>query len=70
MGIQANHEKERKMVCIPESFETLGAYLVMSGRVHQEQHEKHEMACDATGLCIVDLKSQLRPNLYEEGEQW
>lgn len=39
MGIQANHEKECEMVCIPESFKTLGANLVMSGRVHQEQYK-------------------------------
>ena len=29
MGIQSNHEKERKVVCIPESFKTLGADFVM-----------------------------------------
>ena len=69
VGIQANHEEECEMVCIPESFKTLGAYLVMSGRVHQEQHEEHKMACDATSLCIVDIKRQLRPDLYGEGEQ-
>jgi hypothetical protein len=31
MRIQANHEKECKMMCIPESFKALGAYLVVSG---------------------------------------
>lgn len=39
MGVQPNHEKECELVCIPESFKTLGAYLVMSGRVHQEQYK-------------------------------
>jgi hypothetical protein len=39
MRIQANHEKECKMVCIPESFKALCAYLVVSGRVHQDQDE-------------------------------
>jgi hypothetical protein len=69
MGIQTNHEKERKMVRIPESFKTLGAYLVVSGGVHQKQDKEHKMPCDATSLCIVDLKCQLRPDLYEEDEQ-
>ena len=39
MGVQAYHEKERKMMCIPESLEALGAYLVVSGRVHQDHHK-------------------------------
>jgi hypothetical protein len=44
------------VVRVPEGFETLIAYLVVGGCVHQDHDEEHEMACDAAGLRIVDLK--------------
>jgi hypothetical protein len=63
MRIQTDHEKEREVMCIPEGFKALIAYLVVSSCVHQEQNKQHEMASNATGLRIVDLKRQLSPNL-------
>ena len=69
MGIQANHEEEREMMCIPEGFEALGAYLVVSGRVHQDHQKQHEMACNATSLCVMDLKRNLCSDLYKERER-
>ena len=31
MRVESDHEEERKVMRVPESFETLGAYLVVSG---------------------------------------
>jgi hypothetical protein len=63
MRIKTDHEKEREMMGIPEGLKTLIAYLVVSSCVHQEHHKQHEMACNAAGLRVMDLKRQLRPNL-------
>jgi hypothetical protein len=63
MRVQTDHEKERKMMGIPEGFKTLIAYLVVGSCVHQEHDKQHEMASNATGLGIVDLKRNLWPNL-------
>jgi len=35
VSIQTYHEKEREVVCVPEGLETLFAYLVVGGCVHQ-----------------------------------
>jgi hypothetical protein len=39
VSIQTYHEKEREVVCVPEGLETLIAYLVVGGCVHQKHHE-------------------------------
>jgi hypothetical protein len=63
MGIEPDQEKEGQMVGVPEGLKTLIAYLVVSGRVHQEHQKQHKMARNAAGLRVVDLKSCHWPDL-------
>lgn len=63
MGEEANHEEESQVVSVPEYFEALLTDLVVCSCVHQEHNEKHEMACDATRLGIMDLLGGLLANL-------
>jgi hypothetical protein len=65
MGVKANHEEESKMMCVPESLETLSTDLVVGGAVHKNHDEKHEVTGDTTRLSIVDLEGRLRADLYE-----
>lgn len=51
------------MVSVPERFEGLLANAIVGGRVHHEHAEEHDMARDATGLCVVDLDRRHRSNL-------
>ena len=43
MGVETDHEEERKVVRVPESLEALVADLVVRSGVHEEHDEKHEM---------------------------
>jgi hypothetical protein len=64
MGPKTDHEKEREVMGVPESLETLVTNLVMGGCVHEEHDEEHEMASDATRLRIMDLQSNFPADLY------
>ena len=51
------------MVRVPESLKRLLSYSMMSSRVHKQHTEQHHVPGDASSLGIVDLKSNLWPNL-------
>jgi hypothetical protein len=51
------------MVHVPERFKGLLPDTMVRRRVHEEHAQKHHMARDATGLCVVDLESRHRANL-------
>ena len=63
MRVQADHEKERKVMGVPERFETLMANLVMCGRVHEQHDQQHEVTGDASWLCVVNLQGSLLADL-------
>lgn len=63
MGVQADHEEKREMMCVPERLEALLAHFVVRGCVHDDHDEEHEVASDASGLCVVDLHCALLADL-------
>jgi hypothetical protein len=67
VGVKSNHEKERQMVSVPESLETLVADLVVGGGVHGKHDQEHEVAGDAAWLRVVNLECNLLSNLCENG---
>ncbi len=64
MRVETDHEKEREVMGIPEGFEALVTNLVRGGGIHEDHDEKHEVACDSTSLCRVDVKGKCRPDLW------
>ena len=63
VAVQANHEEEGEMMCVPKCLETLVADLVVSSRVHEDHDQEHEVACDTTSLGIVDIQRRFWTNL-------
>ena len=63
MGIQSQHERDEKMVRVPEGLVGLLADTMMRGRIHQQHAEKHDMACDTGGLGVMNLNRKLGPDL-------
>jgi hypothetical protein len=63
VGVEAKHEEEGKMMCIPESLETLLPDLSMRGSVHDDHDEEHEVSGNATCLSVMDLERCLLTNL-------
>lgn len=63
MTVNTNHEEERKVVSVPESLETLLTNLAVSGTIHQNHDQEHEMATDSSGLGVVDIQSDLFADL-------
>lgn len=66
MGVEADHEEEREMVSVPEGLEALVSDFVVSGRVHEDHDEEHEVACDTASLSVVNIQRPLRTNLCNE----
>ena len=66
MSVKAEHKKERKVMSVPECFEALGADFVMRGGVHEDQDEEHEVAGNATRLCVVNVEGLLRPDFLDK----
>lgn len=63
MGVETDHEEEREVVGIPEGLEALVADLVVGRGIHEDHDEKHEVTSDASGLVVVDLQGDFRPDL-------
>jgi hypothetical protein len=61
--VKADEEEERKVMSVPESFETLVAYLVVCSGIHENHDQEHKMTSDATRLCVMDLQCILRADL-------
>jgi len=55
MGIEGDHEEKREVMGVPEGLEALAADLMMSGCVHDDHDEQHEVTSDATSLFVVDI---------------
>jgi hypothetical protein len=63
MGVHAEQERDEQVVGVPESLERLLANPVMGCGVDQKHAEQHDVASDTASFCVVDLKSDLRPDL-------
>ena len=66
MGVETDHEEERKVVRVPESLEALVADLVVRGRVHEHHDEQHEVAGDAARLPVVNILGSFDANLCKQ----
>lgn len=63
MGVHAQQERDEQVVRVPERLERLTSYAIMSGRVHQEHAQKHDMPGDAASLGVVYLHRGLWSDL-------
>ena len=74
MRVQTQHKRDEQVMRVPERLEGLLPDLRMRGRIHEEHAQEHDVAGDAAGLRIVDLESDLWPNLgfldVEEAGLW
>ena len=67
MGVETEHEEERKVVRVPESLEALIANLVVRSGVHEEHDEEHEVAGDASRLGVMNVKCDFGADLWKWG---
>ena len=58
--VDADHKEERQVVSVPERLETLLANFCVSGTVHEDHDEQHDMASDTARLAVVDVKGICR----------
>lgn len=65
--VKGNHEEKRKVVGVPKCLEALAADLVVSGRVHDEHDEQHEVTGYATRLRVVNIQRALLTDLCVGG---
>ena len=65
MGVETEHEEERKVVRVPESLEALIANLVVRSGVHEEHDEEHEVAGDASRLGVMNVKCNFGADLWK-----
>lgn len=62
--VQADHEEECEMVRVPEGLKALCTDLVMGSGVHEDHNKEHEVPGDTASLGVVDVKCNLRSNLW------
>jgi len=55
MSIHAQQEWDEKVVRVPKRLKRLLSYPVVSGRVHQEHAEKHDMSSNSARLRVMNL---------------
>lgn len=55
MRVKRNHEEKCEVVGVPKCLEALAADLVVSGRVHYEHDEQHEVTSYTTRLRVVNV---------------
>ncbi len=57
MGVQSEHEWNEQMMGVPERLERLLANLMVRSGVHEKHAKEHDMACDASNFCVMNLDS-------------
>ena len=67
MGVETDHEEERKVVRVPECLEALVTDLVVRGGVHEDHDEEHEVTGDASCLLVVNVQREARTDLCGGG---
>ena len=63
VGVHAEQEGNEEVMRIPKRLVRLLANLVVSGRVHEQHAEKHDVPGNAAGLAVVNLHGPFRPYL-------
>jgi hypothetical protein len=63
MGVESEQEWNEQMMGVPERLERLLANLMVRSGVHEKHAKEHDMACDASSFCVVNLDSGGFPNL-------
>jgi hypothetical protein len=63
VGVETQQERDEQMVRVPESLERLLSNAVVSGCVHQQHAEKHNVTSHTTSLSVVDLYGSVGSNL-------
>ena len=58
VGVDANHKEEGQVVGVPEYLKGLFADVGMSGGIHENHDEEHEVASDPSGLFVVNVLSR------------
>lgn len=53
--IDSNQEEKGEMVGIPKHFEALLANFLVSGRVHKNHDQQHEVTTNASRLLVVNI---------------
>lgn len=56
MCVHGEHKGNEEMVGVPEGFERLLSDAGVSGGVHQQHAEEHDVSSDTAGLGVVDIK--------------
>lgn len=63
MRVHAEQERHEQMMSVPEGLEGLLSDPVVGRGVHEEHAEQHDVARDASCLCVVDLEGDLGSDL-------
>lgn len=63
VSVKADHEKECKVMGVPECLEALVADLVVGSSIHEQHDEKHEVSRDTASLSVVNIKGGLLSDL-------
>jgi hypothetical protein len=63
MGVEGQCKRNEEVVRVPECFVCLLPNTMMSSGIHQHHAQEHDVACDTSGSCEMDLNSQLRTDL-------
>lgn len=69
MRVKTDHEEECEVMGVPEGLEALVAYLMVSGGVHQEHDEEHEMTGDPTSLFVVNVQGRFFADLCKSNQR-
>lgn len=68
MRIHSDHEEKCEVVGVPESFKALLSDFLLCGGIHQEHNQEHEMTCDASWLCVVNIDSPQLADFWDARE--
>jgi len=58
VGVQAEEERDKQVMSVPEGFEALLSNLNVGSGVHEKHAEEHDVASNTTGLLVVDIKCE------------
>jgi len=57
MGVESEQEWNEQMMGVPERLERLLANLIVRSGVHEKHAKEHDMACNASSFCVMNLDS-------------
>ena len=71
VSVESDHEEKCEVMSVPKCLEALTADLVVSGRIHYDHDEQHEVTSDAARLGVVNILCALLTDLCigDEGKR-